>query len=85
MPYIHANRGIFPVFDMGHPENFHFWRRCIQHFSVGRQLYAAKCSALRWRRRFTMTVSIVSMWNCRVVPSYLFVLHMHMGLPGVWQ
>ena len=34
--------------------------------------------------RFTMTVSIVSMWSCRVVLSYLFVLHMHMGLLGVW-
>lgn len=35
--------------------------------------------------RFTMTVSIVSMWSCRVVLSYFFVLHLHMGLLGVWM
>lgn len=34
--------------------------------------------------RFTMTVSIVSMWSCRVVLSYFFVLQLHMGLLGVW-
>lgn len=34
--------------------------------------------------RFTMTVSIVSMWLFRVVLSYFFVLQLHMGLTGVW-
>ena len=34
--------------------------------------------------KFTMLVSIVSMWTFRVVLSYFFVLHLHMGLTGVW-
>ncbi len=34
--------------------------------------------------RYTMTVSIFSMWLFRVILSYFFVLHMHMGLLGVW-
>lgn len=34
--------------------------------------------------RFTMTVSIVSMWSCRVVLRYVFVLQLHMDLLGVW-
>ena len=35
--------------------------------------------------RFTMGVSIVSMWLCRVLLSYFFVLQCHMGLLGVWM
>ena len=35
--------------------------------------------------KFTMTVSIVSMWSCRVVLSYFFVQQLHMGLLGVWM
>lgn len=34
--------------------------------------------------KFTMTVSIISMWLFRVVLSYVFVLQFHMGLAGVW-
>lgn len=34
--------------------------------------------------KFTMTVSILSMWAFRVVLSYFFVLQMGMGLTGVW-
>lgn len=34
--------------------------------------------------RFTMMVSIVSMWTFRVVLSYFFVLKLEMGLTGVW-
>ena len=34
--------------------------------------------------KFTMTVSMISMWLFRVLACYVFVLHMHMGLFGVW-
>lgn len=34
--------------------------------------------------RFTMTVSIFSMWLFRVLLSYFFVLKLNMGLTGVW-
>ena len=34
--------------------------------------------------KYTMTVSIVSMWFFRVILSYFFVLKLHMGLTGVW-
>ena len=34
--------------------------------------------------KFTMLVSIVSMWTFRVVLSYFFVLQLRMGLTGVW-
>ena len=34
--------------------------------------------------KFTMLVSIVSMWTFRVVLSYFFVLQLHTGLTGVW-
>lgn len=34
--------------------------------------------------RFTMTVSIISMWLFRVILSYFFVLKLNMGLTGVW-
>ncbi len=34
--------------------------------------------------KYTMTVSILSMWICRVVLSYFFVLKLQMGLTGVW-
>ena len=34
--------------------------------------------------KFTMFVSIVSMWLFRVILSYVFVLNMNMGLTGVW-
>ena len=34
--------------------------------------------------KYTMSVSIFSMWLFRVILSYLFVLHMNMGLLGVW-
>lgn len=34
--------------------------------------------------KFTMFVSIASMWMFRVILSYFFVLQMHMGLTGVW-
>lgn len=33
--------------------------------------------------KFTMTVSIISMWTCRIGLSYLFVT-MGWGVPGVW-
>ena len=35
--------------------------------------------------KFTMTVSIISMWLFRVILSYVFVLQFHLGLPGVWM
>lgn len=35
--------------------------------------------------RFTMTVSIISMWCCRVLLSFVFVRQLHMGLLGVWM
>ncbi len=35
--------------------------------------------------RFTMTVSIISMWCCRVLLSYVFVRQLHIGLLGVWM
>ena len=34
--------------------------------------------------KFTMTVSIISMWLFRVILSYVFVLQFHLGLAGVW-
>ena len=34
--------------------------------------------------KYTMSVSIFSMWLFRVLLSYFFVLQMHMGLLGVW-
>ena len=34
---------------------------------------------------YTMTVSIFSMWLFRVILSYFFVLHLDMGLLGVWM
>lgn len=34
--------------------------------------------------KYTMTISILSMWIFRVVLSYYFVLKMNMGLTGVW-
>ena len=34
--------------------------------------------------RFTMLVSVISMWLCRVALSYLFVGPMGMGVLGVW-
>lgn len=34
--------------------------------------------------KFTMSVSIVSMWLFRVILSYIFVLQFHLGLTGVW-
>ena len=35
--------------------------------------------------KFTMGVSIFSMWLFRVMLSYFFVLHLHWGLVGVWM
>ena len=35
--------------------------------------------------RFTMTVSVLSMWICRIGASYLFVSWLGMGLLGVWM
>lgn len=35
--------------------------------------------------KYTMTVSIFSMWLFRVLLSYFFVLQMNMGLLGVWM
>lgn len=34
--------------------------------------------------KFTMIVSMISMWTCRIGFSYLLVLYMDMGLLGVW-
>lgn len=34
--------------------------------------------------KFTMFVSVISMWVCRIVLSYFFVLKLHMGLLGPW-
>ncbi len=34
--------------------------------------------------RYTMTVSLLSMWVCRIAVSYLLVFHFHMGVLGVW-
>ena len=34
--------------------------------------------------KFTMLVSIISMWLFRVILSYFFVQQLHMGLTGVW-
>lgn len=35
--------------------------------------------------KYTMSVSIFSMWLFRVILSYFFVLHLHWGLVGVWM
>lgn len=35
--------------------------------------------------KFTMVVSISSMWIFRVILSHIFVLYFHMGLLGVWM
>ncbi|MDO4616153.1 MAG: MATE family efflux transporter [Lachnospiraceae bacterium] len=34
--------------------------------------------------RYTMTVSLVSMWICRIAASYLLVFHFRLGVLGVW-
>lgn len=34
--------------------------------------------------RFTMTVSVLSMWICRVILAYILVLHFNLGLFGIW-
>ncbi len=34
--------------------------------------------------RYTMTVSLLSMWVCRIAASYLLVFHFRIGLLGVW-
>ena len=34
--------------------------------------------------KYTMTVSILSMWICRIAASYIFVFYLHLGLMGVW-
>ena len=34
--------------------------------------------------RFTMTVSIISMWLCRILFSYVLALWCGLGLKGVW-
>ncbi len=34
--------------------------------------------------RYTMTVSILSMWFCRIAASYVLVFYLHLGLIGVW-
>ena len=34
--------------------------------------------------RFTMTVSVVSMWTMRVLLSYVFAYAFHLGVLGVW-
>ena len=34
--------------------------------------------------RFTMTVSIISMWTCRVIMSYVLAQGLSMGVFGVW-
>ena len=34
--------------------------------------------------KYTMTVSMISMWLFRVLACYVFVLKMNMGLFGVW-
>ncbi len=39
---------------------------------------------MRGDARFTMAVSILSMWLFRVVCSYVLVLGFHAGLLGVW-
>ncbi len=35
--------------------------------------------------RYTMTVSALSMWFCRVIASYYFVNELQLGLLGVWM
>ena len=34
--------------------------------------------------KYTMAVSILSMWICRIAASYIFVFYLHLGLMGVW-
>jgi len=34
--------------------------------------------------KFTMLVSVISMWVCRIGLSYVFAYYFHMGLFGVW-
>ena len=34
--------------------------------------------------KFTMTISIASMWVCRILASYILVFKLNMGLMGVW-
>lgn len=60
--------------------------------------YFCVCTALFWPAsfalpntlraagdaRFTMAVSMVSMWLCRVLMSYVLGVWMHMGLLGIW-
>ena len=35
--------------------------------------------------KLTMTVSIISMWTCRIAVSYVLVFYCNMGLLGVWM
>lgn len=34
--------------------------------------------------RYTMVVSIASMWSCRIILAYILGIHFEMGLMGVW-
>ena len=55
-----------------------------QRLFLGLQLYAAQRLRTGGDAKFTMTVSIISMWLFRVILSYVFVLQFHLGLAGVW-
>ena len=52
--------------------------------SAGLPVYAAQRLRSGGDARYTMTVSIFSMWLFRVILSYIFVLKLNMGLTGVW-
>lgn len=56
----------------------------VQHLLLGDELYPAQRPARGGDAKFTMSVSIVSMWLFRVILSYIFVLQFHLGLTGVW-
>lgn len=56
----------------------------VQRYFLGHQLTLPNALRSGGDARYTMTVSIFSMWLFRVILSYIFVLKLNMGLTGVW-
>lgn len=56
----------------------------VHHPAVARLLRAAQRLRAAGDVRFTMTVSIVSMWAFRIGFSYLLAKGLQMGVLGVW-
>ena len=83
---------IVPIVKLYHPSQETF------DLAVWLGLYHGACGILIWPAsfalpnilraandvRFTMTVSIISMWLCRILFSYVLALWCGLGLKGVW-